>query len=264
MAKLHTPFNLSGPLSGLIVYQRKDLDGTFARTRSTISKERLRTDPAFANTMRQATEGGGRSRAAWWLRRVLQPLGAVRDHNWQGALTGALKPLQERDTESVYGRRNLLFSQHGHLLEGYGLSRRTPWDILVRTPLVCSLDKTVQTAWVELPDLLPGATFFPHSEPPYFRVVASLGVVPDLWHTAHGYTPKDTPGRHLPTVVYTPWLATKSGAAATTLELQLPYTIEFPSYALVLALALSFGSPGESGAIQPINYSGSGRIIAVA
>lgn len=49
---------------------------------------------------------------------------------------------------------------------------------------------------------------------------------------------------------------------AAVLELQLPNPIDFPSYALVLVLALSFGSPGVAGAIQPINYSGSGRIAA--
>jgi hypothetical protein len=263
MAKLHATFSLTGPLAGLSLYRRKDLDGTFARTRTTISKERLRTDPAFTNTRRCATEGGGRSRGARWIRRVLQPLEAVRDHNWAGALTGALTPLQRLDTEGPYGQRSLLFSAHGPLLEGYPLSRRSPWESLVRTPLVCTVDKEAQSARVALPALLPGSTFFPHTVHPYFRFVASLGPVPDLHFTHGGYTPKDTPGSNLPAVAHTEWLGVKSAAPATALELQLPYTIEFPAYALVLTVGILFGHLDAKGNITAVRYSGSGRIVRV-
>jgi hypothetical protein len=263
MAKLTTPFSITGPLAGLSFYHRKDLPGTFVRGQSRISKERMHADPAFANTRRSGTEGGGRSQAAKWIRRVLKPLEAVRDHNWQGALSGSLTALQKRDIESAYGERSVLLSQHGYLLEGYPLSRRTPWDTMVRTPLSYTVDREHQSARVEIPALLEGVTFFPRTAHPYFRLVATLGVVPDLHYAAEGYGPAYRVGKHLPQVARTEWLGVKRGAPATALELQLPYSIEFPAYALVLALGVLFGSPDEWGEIREVGYSGSGRLAVV-
>jgi hypothetical protein len=263
MARLTTPFSFTGPLSGLSFYTRKDAAGTFVRGQSRISKERMHTDPAFTNTRRSGAEGGGRSQTAKWIRQVLQPLESVRDHNWQGALTGSLTALQKRDTGSAYGKRSVLLSQHGHLLEGYPLSRRTPWETLVRSPFNYKVDRERQSAWVEMPALLEGVTFYPRTAHPYFRLVATLGVVPDLNYAAEGYLPAHRAGKHLPHVARTEWLGVKSGAPATVLELQLPYGIEFPDYALVLAVGVLFGTLDEWGEVSEVGYSGSGRIVGV-
>ena len=263
MARLTTPFSFTGPLSGLSFYTRKDAAGTFVRGQSRISKERMHTDPAFANTRRSGAEAGGRSQAAKWIRQVLQPLEPMRDHNWQGTLTGSLMALQKRDTVSAYGERGVLLSQYGHLLEGFPLNRRTPWETLVRTPFSYTVDKDHQRAWVEMPALLEGVTFFPRTPHPYFRLVATLGVAPDLHYAAASYLPVYRAGKHLPHVARTEWQGVKSGAPATVLELQLPYSMEYPAYALVLAVGVLFGTLDEWGEIKEVGYSGSGRIAAV-
>lgn len=226
MARLSAPFTLSGSFGQLVTYQRKDLPGTtLVRTPSSLTRRRFLTDPAFSNSRRTATESGGRSQAAQALGTVLFPLSPVRDHNWQGTLTGALTAVQHRDSESPWGQRSVLFSKYGYLLEGYGLARRTPY--------------------------------------PYFRVLASLGVVPDLHYTPDGYAPAVPPGRYPPQVVKTGWTGVKMGLAETVLELQLPYPVDYPSYALVLAVAITFGTPDGVGRIQPVPYCGSGRLARV-
>lgn len=263
MARLSAPFTLSGSFGGLVAYQRKDLPGTLVRTPTSITRKRFRTDPAFANSRRTATEGGGRSKAAQALRRVLRPLAPVRDHNWQGALTGGLTGVQHGDTESRWGQRSVLFSRHGHLLEGWCLSQRTPFETLLRAPLACHVDKDALGARVTIPAMIQDLDFFPRTQHPYFCLIASLGVVPDLHYTPNGYAPAVPPGRYPPQVVRTGWTGVKMGLPETGLELQLPYPVDYPSYALVLAVAITFGTPDGLGRIQPVPYCGSGRLARV-
>ena len=263
MARLSAPYTLSGTFGQLVAYQRKDLPGTFVRTPSSLTRGRFRTDPAFSNARRTASEAGGRSTAAKALRRILHPLEPVRDGNWQGALTGALTAVQHRDTDHPWGQRSVLLSRHGHLLEGFCLARRTPFESLLRTPVTASLDKATCTATVELPDLIPGVNLWVRTPEPYFRIAASLGVVPDLYYSPEGYSPKAIVPPCPLAAAYTDWQGVKSGSPATTLELRLPLVPPGEDFALVLALGVLLGAPAHGGNIQPVNYRGSGRILRV-
>lgn len=263
MARLSAPFTLSGTFGNLVAYKRKDLPYTLVRTASTLNGDRFRSDPAFANARRTASEAGGRSKAAQALRRVLQPLSPVRDHNWQGAFTGALTAVQHRDTDSSWGQRNILLSKHGHLLEGFCLSRHTPFESLVRTPVSVSVDKAANKASVELPDLQPGVNLWVRTSEPYVCVVACLGALPDLFFTAEGYAPgkADDPGSV--NAAYSEWRPVKSGMPALRLELQLPFVLPSEDFALVLAMGVLLGAPDHRSIIQPVPYRGSGRILKV-
>ena len=263
MARFFAPFSLSGTFGQLVAYQRKDLPGTLVRSPTSLNRRRFLSDPAFSNSRRTATEGGGRSKAAQSLRRVLQPLSPVRDHNWQGALTGALTAVQQGDSVSPWGQRGLLLSRHGHLLEGYSLARRTPLESLLRSPLSYLLDKKEGSALLELPGLLPGVNLVVRTPEPYFRVAAVLGIVPDLLYTPGGYAPykEEQP---LPLVsAYTDWRPVKSGAPAQGLELHLPLLPSTGGFALVLAAGILLGTPAPNGAIQPVPYRGGGKILKV-
>jgi hypothetical protein len=263
MARLFAPYPLSGAFGGLVAYQRKDIAGTLLRTPSNLTRQRFRTDPAFANSRRTATEAGGRSKAARALRRVLHPLSPVRDHTWQGTLTGALTAVQHRDTQSVYGQRSILFSQHGHLLEGFCLSRRTPFETLVRAPLTASIDRSALSAAVAVPELLPGVNFFPSGRQPWFRLVGVLGAVPDYFYTADGYTAAGGYEKLQPAVFYGDWHPVKGGAPATTVHLALPQVPPGNAFGLVLALGFVMGVVNHKGAVEAAGYAGSGKILGV-
>lgn len=262
MARLSAPFALTGSFGSLVAYRRKDLPYTLVRSASSLSRERFRTDPSFENARRTASEAGGRSRAAQALRRVLHPLSPVRDGNWQGTLTGALTAVQHRDTDSVYGQRNILLSQHGALLAGFCLSRRTPFESLLRAPLNTVLDKTTGKAAVNNPELITRLNFFPTALYPYFRTVAVLGAVPDHFYTAHGYTTGGDYTPHAPAAAYADWHPVKGGAPATTIELTLPPP-PGNAFALVLAVGIVMGTVNKEGTIEPVGYAGSGKILEV-
>ena len=263
MARLSAPFSLSGTFGQLVAVRRKDLSFTLVRAPTSITRKRFLTDPAFTNSRRTATEGGGRSKAAQALRRVLQPLAPVRDHNWQGALTGALTAVQYQDTASPWGQRSVLLSRHGYLLEGYALSRRTPLEGLVRAPLTFHLDKSTLRARVELPELIAHVNLAVRPPEPYFRVVAALGAVCDMSYTPGGYAPEQEEPSLPLTATYTEWRPVKSGAPAQGLALHLSFAPSTGSFALVLAVGLLLGTPGPGGTIQALPYRGGGKILKV-
>lgn len=263
MASNNGPFDLNGSLYNLNFYRRRDVDKNLVRRKTGPTKEQVHHDPRFAMTRMNCTEFDGLSKGSKWIRRALRPLEAVRNYNWAGTLTGLLKPVQKLDGVSARGQRSVLLSQHPHLLEGFPLSRHTTFESVVCTPIGCTVNKDTGSARVELPQLAVGVNFRPHTPYPYFRIIASLGVVPDLFYSPYGYTPDEALGQYVPQVAHTDWLGVKSGMPATALELSLPYPVAFPSYSLVLAVAISFGTLDALRHVVPVTYSGSGRIVVV-
>ena len=264
MATYKGPFNMQGSLHNLTFYHRRDIDKDIVRQQSGPSREEILNDPRYALTRLNISEFDGCSKGSKWIRRVLQPLDAVRDYNWAGTLTGLLKPVQQLDDENPLGKRSVRLSLHPHLLEGFVLSKKTQLETLLRTPLVGQIDKTGLTAQVVVPELWPGRNFKPRVPYPYYRVVASLGVVPDLVYSPYGYTPNEVPGQNRPQVAYSEWMGVKTKLPETVLQLTLPYPIGFTHFALVLAVGISFGAPGVLGQISAVPYCGSGRIVGVA
>jgi hypothetical protein len=263
MATHKGPFDFNGSLYDLTFYRRRDMDKNLVREKTGPTKEQILHDPRYALTHKNCTEFDGCSKGSKWIRRALRPLEAVRDYNWAGTLTGLLKPVQVLDGVSKYGQRSVLLSQHPHLLEGFSLSRQTPFDSVIRTPIGYSVDKDALSTRVLLPPLVYGVNFSARTPHPYFRILASLGVVPDLSYSPFGYTPDEQLGQYVPQVAHTEWLGVKSGLPETALELSLPYPVEFPSFSLVLAVAVSFGTLNALGNVVPVKYSGSGRIAVV-
>lgn len=263
MAKLNGPLDFTGSIGNLTFYKTRLSDQTIVKEKTIHSGRRTKKDPRFKRSDQMAGEWDGCVTAFKWLHRVLRTLDATADYNYSGQLQGLMKPLQKLDTAGAYSQRSVWLSRHPHLLEGFTLSLKTPFDTLVRTPLQCSIQKDALSAQVSIPELLTGVNFHPHTSHPYFRVMASLGLVPDVHYSAYGYTPDITPGSNLPHVVATEWAGVKKGMPETALELQLPFTVSYPTYSLVLAVAVCFGSPDVLGHIQAVKYCGSGRIARV-
>lgn len=263
MAKLNGPLSFTGQLGDIVGYRRKDLEGTCLRATTSLNKERIHTDPAFANSRRTAEEAGGRSKAAKWLRRMLHSLDPVRVGNWQAQFTKVLTPLQRLDTQGLYGQRDVLFSRYGQLLEGLCLSSRTPFEGLVRNLPSFTLSKDQLQAEVVFPALTQGVNFFAPDSLAYFRVAVVLGAMPDLLYTPGGYKPEGDYNQLYPAEALSDWYPVKGGAPATAFQLQLPKVPPNDSFGLVLAVGLLFGTVNQWGQIEPVKYQGSGRILAV-
>lgn len=264
MARVRVPYPLSGSIGGLVFYQRKDSkDKTFVRTQGEGPHGRQRSSREQDNRRWASTEMQGRAAMAQDLRRVLHPLAPMRTGNWQSGLSGALRPVQLRDTVSAYGERAVLLSQHGHLLEGYSLNKRLALEAVVRSPLDYSVDKIAGTAVLHLPELVAGANWQVPGPYSWARWVAVLGAVPDQQFVpGRGYTPA---GDHYPEQTDTffgDWQPVKGGAPPLTIDLALTNLPPTPGFALVLAAGIVLGAVNGEGVVGPVGYAGAGKIVA--
>lgn len=264
MAKLHTPFAFTGHLQGVVAYTRKDLPGTvILRTQSSPTREDINTRPSYDLTRRNNREFGGRSTAGRWIRRALCPLRHLEDYGVHSALTQLLKPVQLLDTTSPFGQRHVCLSQLPHLLEGLNLTRRHPFEGMVRHPLSWTVSRETLSARLEVPALIAGINVLPPPPHPLFRLTAVLGLVPDLFYGEPLYEPRGDYAHLLPAAAHTEWFSARKGCPATALDLQLPYTPPGEAFSVLMAVGLEMGTAAEGGGIEPVRYGGSARIVEV-
>jgi hypothetical protein len=150
------------------------------------------------------------------------------------------------------GKRAVRLSRFPQLLEGFRLTKAMPFDAVVRGEVRAQLTRDILTAVVELPDLVPGLTFFEPEGYAYCRVVATLGVAPDLFWGNPKYTTQGDFGACFAQGVHTEWFAAGAGLTSTTLSLQLPYTPPTESFALVRTVGVQLGVPGLTGGVEPV------------
>ena len=266
MAKLEPGFGFTGSLHNLSAYKRKDMEKIILRTKGGPSKRKIKTLPSFDLTRRNNKEFGGRSTACKWILRVLYPLKPLSDYNISGPLNSTLKPVQQMDTSSELGERNIVLSENPRLLEGFQLNRKNLFESVLRNPLSFTLSRDEMKAEVEIPELIPGNNFFPVEEYPVYRWQATLGVIPDLFFDVEkkGYQPNENFDSLYPSRFESEWCAVKTGAASRIIKLSLPNAMipTGSSFSLMLAAGISFGTIRSGGAEQ-VSYAGCGKILMV-
>ena len=105
MAKLKGIIKLQGTLDDLTFY--KTQDGNLVKTKSSISKERIATDPAFIRTRENGAEFGSAASAGKLFRAAVQNLMSSKDSKLTSKVTKLMMKLRIFDTTSVRGERNI-------------------------------------------------------------------------------------------------------------------------------------------------------------
>jgi hypothetical protein len=139
------------------------------------------------------------------------------------------------------------------------------WQEVVKTELPHTVDRSSLSALIEVPPLLPGVNCLHPKTYPFFRVVAVLGLVPDLFYREKlgVYWPEEgfqiVPAQHLET----PWQQTARPAEPITLELALPHHPGVESFSLLLSAAVQYGRPGLNSEVEHLPKAVASRILAV-
>lgn len=139
-------------------------------------------------------------------------------------------------------------------------------DAVVRAPLTSSLSREGGQAVVEVPALAVGINFFPHGGLPLYRIVASLGVLPDMvYHEVRkGFYPAEDFAPVWPVGAASGWLPVKAPRPEPlTLELALPQLPASEAFSLLLCAAIHFGTRGSTGAIVPEKKWGCAKLLRV-
>jgi hypothetical protein len=263
MAQASGNFGFTGSLSNLSAYKMRGFDKVILRTKGGASKRRIRYDPGFVNTRRNNAEFGGRATAAKWIRRVLYPLKQLADHNLQPELNSRLKPIQEMDTQNIWGERNILLSKDPRLLEGYDLNGKILFDSVVRSPVVAGVSRIDLHAQLTIPALAPGINFYEPWSAPVYSFIATLGIIPDLVYNKNRYIAMADYMDIYPRVMKTGWFPSSTGSPASVLELKLDMAPPDDLFSVMLAVGIQFGIMKGDNKIEPLKYAGSAKVLAM-
>src|SRR3954469_7906 len=97
MARSNKRGGYTGTIANITAYTRRDSDEVYMRSKSSLTKERIKKDPAFEPTRRTNAEFGGRSTASRLIRDVLTPLQPIVDFNLAPVIAGKVNVLQKLD-----------------------------------------------------------------------------------------------------------------------------------------------------------------------
>jgi hypothetical protein len=152
------------------------------------------------------------------------------------------------------------------LLEGFSLNRNTVFESIVRAPLTCILSRENMTAEVTVPALLPDINFKPQVKHPLYSIEVTLGLVPDLFFSRHGYKPshKNYPPDLGFVITESPWSSCMSPSESIKLELKHHFTPPDDNFVLILAVGIRFGYPVHGNRVMQAKYAGAARVFKVA
>ena len=261
MAKLEGNIQITGSLNNLSYYKMRGSDKIIVRRKGGPSRKKVKESSVFENTRRNNSEFGGRAAASAFIKNVLKPMRFIADHNITAPLNALLKPIQNMDTSSEWGKRNIIISKNARLLEGFSINRRNPLDSIVRAPISYVIQN--KQVVIDLPDLWPGLNFITPGNYPWYKFIATAGLVPDLYYQGEnrGYQPN---------VDYTygfrdestDWLPVNNRAAATKLVIDNIPDVKPGDHCTLVAISIAFGTM-QNTEISPVKYTGAGRVIGM-
>jgi hypothetical protein len=263
MAQLHKDFTFTGSLGNISAYKRRGSDKIILRTKGGASKSKIKRSPAFETTRKLNMEFGGRATASSWVLNALYALKHISDHSISGKINALLKPAQEMDTVSEFGKRHVLLSEQPRLLEGLSLNSKTLLESVVTNPVHYTLSKETMSASVDIPALRPGINFFVPGNFPLYRFTVLFDFIPDLFYTGHDYRPRTRSFAHVyGTGAATDWLSVNETSTPVKMDLKFDETPTDNAFSLMLAIGLEFGRYSQ-GTVEALKYVGAAKILAM-
>lgn len=266
MAKMNDVFSFTGPVGNFSVYKMRGIDKPIVRRKGGPSKEKIRNSPRFDMTRKINAEFGGRGTASKWIMRSLWHLKPLADYNIAGPINVLMKPIQELDTDNEYGQRSILLTKNPRLLEGFSLNRGQPFDSIVRTPLTWTLVRNEQSASIHIAALMPEINFHVPGAWPMYSLVATIGIIPDLYYHGHEFRYRPLSQDYSPVspeVAFTDWYAVMNGSPATVLDVKYPYALPDEHYSVILAIGIRFGTMCNATTVEQVPYVGAAKVLAM-
>jgi hypothetical protein len=244
-------------------YRIKGSDQIYLRTKGGASKERIQNDPAFDTTRRLNSEFGGRASCAKRILKGMFALKMLADHNVSAPLNKRLKPVQELDTASEFGKRNIMLSANPKLLEAFSFNTSQSLEHILGAPIKLDLSRENLSADITIPQLITGINFRGVQKYPFYSFVFCLAVIPDMFWTAKGYQPSFPEYDTLaPVLDSTEWFPSVKGSTETSLTLALPAAPPNDQCVIALGIGMRFGNMISKDMLQQVKF-GCGKILSV-
>lgn len=267
MASLKGNMAFTGSLGNLSAYTRKGSNNIILRTKGGASRKVIKTSPKFINTRRVMSEFGGASTTAKNIKLAMTGVTHLDHRLFRSRLHTVCSCIQKLDTTGDWGQRSILISQYKNLLERFNLEMGTLFDSIVKHPLHCSINRADQSASITVPALFPGISLYAPGKFSFFRLIAVLGIVPDMKYDAtyKKYIPVNPAVQLYRDVKITEGFGVSEVSDQQTIDLQITRKTNISdSDSLILSIGIEFGIPLTTALIQPVNYAGAAKIVMLA
>jgi hypothetical protein len=265
MATLNPGILFTGSLGGLSAYKMKGSDKIILRTKGGPSKKQVHSMPENSLLRLNNKEWNGCVITGTNIRKALHGLLHLADYNISGQLNGLAKTIQKLDTVQACGQRSILVNQYKHRLTGFSLNRNILFDSMVRYPLQASVNRNNGHAQVQIPMLEPGI-HLKLNRWPLFRFCITLGVVPDVLHNATQkiYEPALITPLPIAIPVTGAWWPSNETYTSELLEISLNDATPVNEHlTLVAGIGIEMGQMTMDGAVEPVKFGGSAKVIGV-
>lgn len=155
MAKFESIFEMEGTLQGMTFYKTKNGE-RLIRKKGGVSKQRIKSDPAFQRTRENGQEFGHAAQMGQLMRRsVSSMVSLARDNRMSSRMVKALNDVKRFDTSSVRGQRKVwigLSTQDGkNAMKGFDFNANSSLlSVLKGQPIV-----DLATGSVEILEFIP-------------------------------------------------------------------------------------------------------------
>lgn len=266
MARLKNLTQMTGSMAKISMYTRQGSDDVIIRTKGGPSKRQIKTRPEFATVRLNNSEWAGCIKMSKQLRWAFKEMNTLEDYNVSAALNALAKHIQKMDTDHPQGQRSIRLSHYTDLLTGLNFSQKQSLEAAFRVTATCSIDRETGRATIGIPAIDTAIHLSNQRTLPYFRIKASLGGVSDVTFSEE-LKRYDLPDDHF---LYaskgqycSDWLPTTGTIAANTITLQYPMEINpIPApVTLILCLGIEYGNNRFGNLVEPIKYSGAGKVV---
>ncbi len=168
---------LKGTIGNINFYKTKD--GYLAREKTSVNKERIANDPAFARTRENGAEFGRAGAAGKVLRTALRSLLLnTADSRMLSRLTREMMKVIQADAVNERGLRNVIDGE-AELLEGFDFNANSKLSTSLFAPFTSTINRVSGELGISIPPFIPLNMLAAPSGATHFKLV-SAGVEIDF------------------------------------------------------------------------------------
>jgi hypothetical protein len=171
MAKQRSIIKLEGTIGDITFLKTRD--GYLAKEKTSISAERIATDPAFERTRENGAEFARAGKAGKLVRAAFRSVLKGGTHGRLASrLTTEMMRVIKADTTSVRGMRNVIDGE-AQLLQGFDFNEQGALSSTLFAPFVATIDRVAGTLRVSIPPFVPNAMIGYPAGATHFRIAAA-------------------------------------------------------------------------------------------
>jgi hypothetical protein len=151
----------------------KTQDGYIAKSKTSVSKSRIASDPAFQRTRENGSEFGRAGKAVKLLRTAIRTLlQNGKDKRTSSRLTAAMMKVVKADATSIRGLRNVMDGET-ELLQGFEFNINAQITSVLFAPYVASIDRVTGLLEVAIPSFIPLNDIVVPDGATHYKIVSS-------------------------------------------------------------------------------------------